>query len=43
MNIFDFMHEHWGFWFAIFLLMLASVIVRGAIAIFALFIGMLRK
>lgn len=37
MTFFDFIDKHWGFWFAVFLLMLSGSLTRGVIAVIALF------
>lgn len=43
MTIFDFLDKHWGFWFAIFLLMLVGGITKAIVALVALARAFLRS
>lgn len=43
MTILDFLDKHWGFWLAVFLLILTGNIVNGAIALFAILVRLFKR
>ena len=43
MTVFDFLDKHWGFWFAVFLLCLASSAAHVVVGLLALVVKLLRR